>query len=203
MRDQVLRSERDAPAPQVARRRARDDASARKLPRQEAGFGEVVRDDDRDVEAVGREIGHTVSKAQIDSHVRSSPSRMRSQCAMQRTFGATCLALPVVVSDEVTTASTASRRKTARPSPACHGGSGQGEHQGCAPSTRSRSSWPRPCAARGRSSVERRGLTIIVDCLRRGPRRARIRSQVRFPAMPETPLPVVPFTMVRFPQPSS
>jgi hypothetical protein len=43
----------------------------------------------------------------------SSPSRRRSQSAMQRTFGATCSALPVVVGDEVTTASTASRRKTA------------------------------------------------------------------------------------------
>ncbi|CAN5923894.1 hypothetical protein BH11MYX4_BH11MYX4_40340 [soil metagenome] len=52
----------------------------------------------------------------------SSPSRMRSQCANDRTFGATGSALPVVVSDEVTTASTASRRKTARPSPACDGG---------------------------------------------------------------------------------
>jgi len=31
---------------------------------------------------------------------------------MQRTFGAAASALPVVVSDEVTTASTASRRKT-------------------------------------------------------------------------------------------
>jgi len=41
---------------------------------------------------------------------------------IERTFGATCSALPVIVSDEVTTASTASRRKTARPSPACDGG---------------------------------------------------------------------------------
>ena len=56
----------------------------------------------------------------------SSPSRMRFQWAMQRTFGATCSALPVVVSDEVTTASTASRRKTARPSPAGGGGAPRG-----------------------------------------------------------------------------
>jgi hypothetical protein len=48
------------------------------------------------------------------------------RAAIERTLGATCSALPVVVSDEVTTASTASRRKTARPSPAGGGGAPRG-----------------------------------------------------------------------------
>jgi len=117
---------------------------------EELGDGGRVRDDGANDEPTAASDAN--AKVCVEGSLEQrSPVDARGRClqlalenalavsaAMQRTFGATCSALPVVVSDEVTTASTASRRKTARPSPACDGGAPLGSAGMLFPTTSSR-----------------------------------------------------------------